>query len=178
MRSLALAGAVVVLSGCNQLLFVEGQVDSLCQHLPKQVFPRPITGANADGQVVLGHSFDFDVSVQLPSDLQAMNPVVSLSNVTLTAAAGSDFGFVDAAKVTLTPPTGSGLAEHTIVDYTRATAAPTVIQLVGDTVDLAPYLKTGTLTYAVSMQGSMPTADVVADVDACASATVKFNYAN
>jgi hypothetical protein len=82
---------------------------------------------------------------------------------------------VDSAQLTLEGPDGSSLAP-TVISYEKAEAAPKVVNWQGGGLDLAPYLSTGTLRYAVTMVGSLPPSDLVVNVDACASAAFSLDY--
>lgn len=174
---------VLVLTGCDQL-YLEAQVPALCQHLDHQSFAIPAELRARYEQLPvemrtgleLARTFDFDVKMQVPPELQHLESRFALSSVTVTAVDGTpDLGFVEAASVSLQGPDDSSLAPHTF-SYQRTEAAPKRVLWRGEDFDLSPYLQTGTLRYAVSMTGTLPEKDVVVDIDACASASVKVNY--
>jgi hypothetical protein len=175
--------ALLSLTACDQL-YLEATVPSLCQHLDGQRFAVPaevrakyaLLPPEMQSGLEVARTFDFDVSLQVPPELQKLEAHFSLTSVTLTAAdEATDFGFVESASVTLEAPAESGLSPHTF-SWVRAADAHRQVSWNGDGFDLGPYLKTGTLRYALTMVGRLPDTDVVADVDACASAGVKFNY--
>lgn len=178
---LALALCVPLFS-CDQLMALDATVPSLCQHLDGQTFSIPpavraryaLFPDEMKSGIALSRTFDFDVSVQVPPELSKLEASFKLTSVKLTATQG-DFGFVDSAQLTLEGPNGSTLAPETI-SYTRSEVAPKVVEWNGDGRDLAPYLATGTLRYAVTMVGSLPPGDVVTNIDACASAAFSFKY--
>jgi hypothetical protein len=180
---LALLTAALALTACDQL-YVEAQVPNLCQHLAGQRFTVPpevraqyaLLPPALTSAYELDKSFEFDVSVQVPSELQHLESRFTLTSVRITAVAPTtDFGFLQSASVTLEAPTAAGLAPHAI-EYQRTTAHPTELVWSGDNFDLSPYLATGTLRYTVAMVGTLPDGDVAADIEVCASAAVKLNY--
>jgi hypothetical protein len=175
--------ALFSLTACDQL-YLEATVPSLCQHLEGQRFAVPaevrakyaLLPPEMQSGLEVGRTFDFDVSLQVPAELQSMQTRFSLTSVVVTAADGvTTFGFLDSAEVTLEAAGESGLEPHTF-SYVRDTAEPTRVAWAGDDFDLSPYLRTGTLRYALSLTGRLPESDLLLDVDACAAASVKFNY--
>lgn len=178
-----LLAVLFILTSCDQL-FVEANVPELCQHLDRQQFrvPPEVRAQYAQlppGQTEdyeLAKTFDFDVAFKLPAELRKIDACFSLTYVKLTAVAPTtDFGFLTSASITLVPATESALSPYTM-SYEREAAAPKEIVWHGDKTDLTPYLRAGVLRYSLVMVGHLPDEDVTADVDVCASATVKFNY--
>ena len=178
-----LLAALLTLTACDQL-YVEAVVPKLCQHLDEQHFVIPPEVRARYDQLPpemqqsyeMAKSFDFDLALQLPAEFQKADAKFSLSSVRLTAhAPTTDFGFLDSASVTLEPNAQSSLESHTFT-YERQVARPTEIVWDGDGFDLEPYLEAGGLKYSLALVGTLPESDIVADVDACASATVRVNY--
>lgn len=180
---LALLAAALALSACDQV-YLEAEVPNLCQKLAGQTFVIPpelraryalLPPALAQG-IEVGKSFDFDLAVQVPPELQQLESRFTLTSVRITAVAPStDFGFLQSASVTLEAPSDATLPPHTI-DYQRATPRPTEVLWQGQDFDLGPYLRSGSLRYTVSMVGTLPETDVGADIEVCASAAVRLNY--
>jgi hypothetical protein len=180
---LPILAAALALTACDQL-YLEAQVPDLCQRLATQRFSIPaelrdrylqLPPELANG-IELGKSFDFDVNVQVPPELQHLESRFTLTSVRITAAAPTqDFGFLQSARMTLEAPTETALAPHTI-EYARTEAHPTEILWQGENFDLGPYLSTGTLRYTVALVGSLPDTDVAADIEVCASAAVRLTY--
>jgi hypothetical protein len=174
---------LVTLTACDQL-YLEAQVPNLCQHLSNQKFAvapevraryEQLPAAMRNGLEV-GRTFDFDVSLAVPVELQNLQSRFSLTSVTVTAVGTTrDLSFVDSAEVKLEAP-AANLPAHTFT-YERQTQAPTSsVTWAGDDFDLSAYLNTGTLRYSLSLTGSLPAGDVLVDIDACASAELKLNY--
>lgn len=171
------------LTACDQL-YLEAQVPNLCQHLPKQKFTvAPEVRARYEQLPVamrngleVGRTFDFDVSLAVPAELQNLQSRFSLTSVTVTAVGPTlDLSFVDSAEVRLEAPSAN-LPAHTFT-YERQVQAPTTsVTWAGDDFDLSGYLHTGTLRYSLSLAGRLPAGEVLVDVDACASAELKLNY--
>jgi hypothetical protein len=180
---LLVALTTLSLTACDQL-YLEASVPNLCQHLEKQKFsvPPEVRARYEQLPVELrnglevGRTFDFDVSLQVPAELQGIQSRFALTNVTVKAVDSTpDLGFIDSAAVTIEAPESSGLPPHTF-SYERTAENPVQVTWAGDDFDLSPYLHTGTLRYALSMAGRLPEGDVLVDIDACASAAVKLNY--
>ena len=180
---LALLAAALALTACDQV-YLEAQVPDLCQHLANQTFAIPPELRARYAQLPpeltqafeLGKSFDFDVSVQVPAELQHLQSRFTLTSIRITAVQPTtDFGFLQSARVTLEAPTDGTLAPHTL-EYQRATPHPTEVLWNGEAFDLGPYLATGTLRYTVALVGTLPDTDVGADLEVCASAAVRLNY--
>ena len=173
----------MLLSACDQLMVLHAEVPSVCQHLENQTFSIPpavraryaLFPAEMKSGVALSHTFDFDVSVKVPTELSKLQASFALTSVKLTAKNGGDLGFVESAQLTLEGPDGSSVAPITI-SYQRAEPTPTVVAWSGDGLDLEPYLSTGTLRYATNLVGTLPPGDVTVDVDACASAAFSLDY--
>lgn len=180
---LTLLASLLVMTGCDQL-FIEAAVPELCQHLDRQQFVIPpevrAQYAALPPEIAqdyeLAKSFDFDVALELPSELRNLDARFALTYVKITAVAPTtDFGFLTSASITLEPSSTSGLEPYT-VSYERLTAAPTEILWQGDNHDLSAYLKAGGLKYSLALVGSLPDDDITADVDACVSAAIRLNY--
>jgi hypothetical protein len=162
---------------------VQAEIPSICQHLENQTFSIPpavraryqLFPAEMQSGVALSHTFDFDVTVQVPAELSKLQASFLLTSVKLTAINDADFGFVDSAQLTLEGPDGSALAP-TVISYEKTEAVPKVVTWKGAGLDLAPYLQSGSLRYAVTMVGGLPPTDLVVNVDACASAAFSLDY--
>jgi hypothetical protein len=174
----AMLGASLLLSGCD-LIGLQAQASSVCQHLSKQSIQVPPgirerwASMPPDSKVALDKTFDFAVNVQLPAELRSADPTLTLQSVTVTAAdAVTRFDFLDAASITLLS-SDAAVAPVTI-DWKRDPAQVTQVQWNGQGFEIGPFLKAGSLTYQMSMVGSLPATDLLVDVDACASASVTF----
>lgn len=183
-RASLLMVAGLVLAGCNPF-FLEAEATSVCQHLSNQHFQVPsdvraqvaLLPPEMQRGVAVSRTFDFDVSAQLPPELQEMVDMrFALTSVKITAVEGStDLGFVDEAHLSLAPAASSGL-EARQFDYLRTETAPRIVSWNGDAFDVAAYLESGSLRYVVSLVGTLPTGDVTVDVDACAEAALRLDY--
>lgn len=184
----ALLASALLLTACGNPFdpfFIEAKAAAVCQRLEGQKFQVPsevrAAWANLPPQLQQGLSldrtFDFDVNAQLPAELEDMvNMRVALTSVKLTAVnPEANFGFIDEAHLALVPAATSGLASRSF-DYARSEEAPRAISWGGQAFDVAAYLQSGSLKYTVSLMGTMPPADLVVDVEACAEATVRLDY--
>lgn len=180
----AVLAASSLLVGCGNPFFLEARAAAVCQHLPAQRFQVPTEYREQLAQLPeelrqglsMQRTFDFDVSAQLPRELEEMSSTrFALTSVRITVAdPQEDLAFIDEAHLTLETPAGTQLeARH--FDYLRTEAAPRAIGWKGDAFDVAAYLKAGNLKYSVSLQGSLPPGDVVVDVDACAEASISLD---
>jgi hypothetical protein len=166
------------LLGCSADPFVlRAHAASVCQRLPAQRFqvPRAIREAQADF-IELERTFVFDVKPELPPEAEAMlDTHFALTSVRVTTVNPEDhLGFVDSAHVRLQPHSGSGLEPRSF-DYLRTEAAPRSVSWSGESFELADYLQSGTLEYSVSLVGTLPPADVVVDLEACAEVAIKLD---
>jgi hypothetical protein len=184
LRSSLLAAAFLML-GCGSPFFLEAKATAVCQHLPAQRFQVPSElreqlarlPPSASQGLALEHTFDFDVSAQLPPEVKDMvQSHFALTSVRLTVVnPGDDLGFVDEAHLQLLPAAASGL-EARKFDYVRAEPTPHTVSWNGQAFDVGAYLESGNLKYSVSLVGSLPPGDIVVDVDACAEASVRVDY--
>lgn len=168
--------ATALLTGCSADPFVlQARAASVCQRLPAQRFqvPTAVREQYAQQTVELERSFTFDVKPELPAEVEPMlESHFALTSVRLTTVnEGDDLGFLDAAHLRLQ---ASGLETRTF-DYVRAETAPQEVSWNGDSFELADYVQSGTLTYEVSLVGSLPPGDVVVDLEACAEVAVKLD---
>jgi hypothetical protein len=172
-------------TGCGgPLLQLEVGASSVCQHLTKQAIVVPpglrdrYAALPPTAQTIeLAKTFDFDVSMRLPDELKNSTGSLTLDSVTVTAADEvTRFDFLQSAGVTLVAPANSGLAPYTLA-WQRGADEVKQISWRGNAFEVGPFLRAGSLTYAVSMVGTLPATDLLVDVDACASAsvTVKFS---
>ncbi len=174
---LMLMVVLVMLSGCGDVLFLEGSVNQLCQKLPAQRFRVPPRArAAVPGSITLERRFDFDVTAQLPAELSRAELVIALDRLTLTSAQGTtDLRFIDKARVILEAPPATTLTP-TVLEAEAATQE--AVRFNGEALELSPYLKSGVLSYTVALTASsMPTGEMSADVDACANVSMRWNYA-
>ncbi|MFZ5441512.1 MAG: hypothetical protein ACOZQL_16010 [Myxococcota bacterium] len=178
--------SLVVLAGCTgNPFFIEAEAASICQHLTGQRFQVPTDvrqqlealPEELRSHVAVSRTFAFDVTAQLPVELQQMSDLdFALTSISLTAVQDSvDLGFVDEAHVTLQPGTNSSLPARQF-DYLRTEEAPRTVRWDGESFDVAAYLQSGDLQYQVSLVGGLPDGDVVVDVEACAAATIRVQY--
>lgn len=169
------------LTGCGDVLFLEGSVNQLCQRLPAQRFGVPAVPSAVANQlpksITLERRFDFDITAQLPPELDRAQLTISLDRMTLTAASSAtDLRFIEAAHVTLEPPANSKLPPKAVARVAESSASR--LKLAGDDLELLPYLESGVLSYTVALTAStMPQTEVAADVDACANVSLRWNYA-
>jgi hypothetical protein len=187
LRSVILSTGFFALPACGNFdpFFVEAKAAAICQHLPNQRFQVPtdvreqfaLLPPEMQQGVEVSRVFDFDVSAQVPPELQQMADLnFKLTSIQLTATAESaHLGFVQEAHVTLQPAAASGLAQRQF-DYVRVEPQPRVVSWNGEAFDLAAYLQSGNLRYVVSLTGTLPEGDVVVDVDACAEAALRLDY--
>jgi hypothetical protein len=179
------AAPAFLLLGCSFDPFVlQARAASVCQRLPAQHFqvPTALREQYARLPQTMQHgleverTFSFDVKPELPPEVQAiLETNFALTSVRVTTVnAEDDLGFVDSAHVRLQPHSGSGLDPRSF-DYVRTEAAPRSVSWSGESFELAGYLESGTLTYSVSLVGSLPAGDVVVDLEACAKVAMKLD---
>ena len=167
-----------MLTSCNQLFFAEVSLPQLCVTLDSQQFDGQDGDYHAD--VTFGPQ-SIDVSSYL-SALPKDDAEIQLRVLTgtLTVKGGvDDLSFIDAAQLTIDPPTGSTLTELKLIDYTKDPNAPTPgsIELTGsDHPDLYPYLSSGNITTTIHFAGTLPAQDWTADLTVCISASAKVQY--
>lgn len=178
--------AALLLVGCGGNPFsVEAKVAALCQHLPAQRFE---VSPEARAQFALvppeartGMEFEkdfiFNVANQTPPELKDLAANFALTSVKLTAVEdGEHLGYFGEAHLRLHPGANSAVAQRQF-DYVRTEAAPKTVTWNGDAVDIGTYIDAdGNLSYSVGLVGDLPPNDLVVDIDACAEATVKFDY--
>ena len=175
--------AVWLLAGCGRPLLEA--TATVCQHLPAQRFTLPAGIVQPYAQlppelrrgVSLEHTFDFDVSAQLPPAVKELTQShVMLTSVRLTAVEpGADLGFIDEGRLQLQPGAASGL-EGRVFDYARVEDAPRIVSWNGEAFDVAAYVEAGHLKYTVIvMISSPPPGEVRVDLDACAEVSVKLD---
>lgn len=187
-RTALITSTVLFLTGCGAAFdpfFIEAKAAAVCQRLEGQTFQVPTEVRAAWDQVPasmrqgisLDRTFDFDVNAQLPAEVKDLvNMRVALTSVKITVTnPEANFGFIDEAHLALVPVPESGLESRNF-DYVRAEAEPRVISWNGQAFDVAAYLESGTLKYNVSLVGTMPPADLVVNVEACAEATLRLDY--
>lgn len=175
----------VLLAGCSADPFFLQARAAVCQHLPGQRFQVPagvreqyarLPEAMQRG-IQLERTFDFDVRAEVPPETEAMMEThFALTSARLTTVdAADDLGFIEAAHLQLKPQPSSGLQAR-VFDYVRTEAAPRTLSWNGEAFDVARYVQAGTLTYTVSLVGSLPPGDVLVDLEACAEVAVKLDY--
>jgi hypothetical protein len=175
---LTLMAALLMLSGCGDVLFLEGAVNQLCQKLPAQRFRVPQRAeTTVPTSVTLERRFDFDVTAQLPAEMKRAELIVALEQLTLSSAQGlTDLRLIDTARVTLEPPPATRLAPKVVLEAEAPTRQ--LVRFNGEELELSPYLQAGVLSYTVALTASsMPGGELSADVDACANVSVKWHYA-
>ncbi len=172
----ALLGAALLSSGCD-LIGLEAQASLVCQHLTNQAITVPPgirqrwASMPPDSKVSLDKTFDFAVNVQLPPELRSADPTLTLQSVTVSAAdAVTRFDFLDSASITLLS-SNAAVAPVTI-DWQRDPSQVTQVQWNGKGFEIGPFLEAGSLTYQLSMVGTLPATDLLVNVDACASASI------
>jgi hypothetical protein len=169
--------AVSLLSSCGDVLTLEGGIHRLCQRLPAQRFgvppiPFDSTAVNA---VQLERQFDFDVVAEWPQPLDRAALEVELQTVRLVAVSHGGFSSVRSAMVKLVPPATSSLPAQRVEN---PIATERTLEFQGNGLSLAPYLESGVLSYAVTLAAaSIPQAELAADVEACASVSLRWAYA-
>lgn len=178
--------AALAFAGCvEDPFFLEAKSVAVCQHLKAQRFQVPselreqyerLPPAMRQG-IELERTFDFDVSADLPPETAAMlESRFALTSIRMSVVNAEDhLGFVDEAHLQLRAGASSGL-EQRVFDYVRTEAEPRLIAWDGSAFDVAAYLESGNLKYTVSLVGSLPQADVLVDIDACAEVKVKLDY--
>jgi len=160
---------VLLAAACGDVLYLEGSVNQLCQRMPAQPFSAPTTNT-------LERRFDFDITANLPSQLERAQLTIGLERMTVTANGATDLRFIEAAQVTLEPPPRSKLPPRVVVRASEPN--PRQLQFEGDDFELAPYLQSGVLSYTVVLSSStMPATTVAADIDACANVALRWDYA-
>lgn len=185
MRRITLLAATGLLLGCSVDPFVlEARAAAVCQHLPAQRFAVPaglreqyaLLPEELQQGLQLERSFVFDVRAKVPPEAQArLDTRFALTSVRLTTVKAEDhLGFLEEAHLRLQPPAASGLGARAF-DYVRTEATPRMVSWSGESFELAEYLQSGTLAYSVSLVGSLPPADVVVDLEACAEVAVKLD---
>lgn len=174
-----------LLAGCSgDPFFLQGHA-AVCQHLPGQRFqvPAGVREQSARLPLAMQHgielerTFDFDVLAEVPLETEAMMEThFALTSARLTTVnAADDLGFIEEAHLQLQPQPPSGLPGR-VFDYVRTEAAPRALSWNGEAFDVASYVQSGTLTYTVSLVGSLPPGDVLVDLEACAEVGVKLDY--
>jgi hypothetical protein len=168
--------AALLFCGCD-LIGVQAQATSVCQHLANQSIQVPPgirerwASMPPNSQVSLDKTFDFAVDVKLPPELQGADPTLSLQSVTVTAAdTVTRFDFIDSASITLL--SSDAAVAPVKIDWTRDPSQVTQVKWNGQGFEIGPFLKAGSLTYSMSMVGTLPPTDLLVDVDACASASI------
>lgn len=183
--NLHLAAAGLLASCSADPFFLEARAAAVCQHLPAQRFQVPSAVREQYAQlplamqqgVELERTFVFDLRAEVPPETAAMMEAhFALTSIRLTTTnAADDLGFVEEAHLQLEPQAASGLSARTF-DYVRTEAAPRSVSWSGEAFDVAGYVQSGSLAYAVSLVGALPPGDVVVDLEACAEVAVKLDY--
>ncbi len=178
------ATSLVALSGCNQIFYVEAEASALCQAWPSQRFAisDALRAQLAElppammPQMEIAQGYEFDVNVQLPPELEKAHTSIKLNSVTMsTSDQSKHFGMIDSAKITLEPPAGSTVPRRS-VEYVRSADEPKEIVLGGEDFELLPYITNGTIKYNMAVVGTFRDMEVNADIEACATASVRLNY--
>jgi hypothetical protein len=180
-----LLSALLLLSGCNQIFFVEASTSAICKHFPNEEFgfddatiaQLSQMPASQIPAMEVTKPYVLDVgSLELPAELGDAEKKAVLTGIRLEVSdPAKNFGSIDAAKIVVAPPPGSALEPH-VLTYTRTEAAPKEIVLPGGDLDLTPFMNEQSVHYTVTILGRFASERVVADVDACAAASVRLNY--
>jgi len=165
----------LLLTGCGDVLYLEGSVNQLCQKLPAQSFQIPGVHGPTVPATTMARRFDFDITAKLPRQLDNAQLTIGLERMTVTANGPTDLRFIEAAKVTLEPPAKSTLPPRVV--FRAAESSPTMVRFDGDDIELVPYLQSGVLSYTVELSAAAMPATMVADIDACANVALRWDYA-
>jgi hypothetical protein len=173
-RLAPIAVLVLLAAGCGgPLLFAELQVPTVRVTLPSQPFPAA-NDPSALCRDALGTVIVDCAQKELLYDLGAQVPVITekgvsyqirLTSLGIALAANDpmgDFGTVSAVQISVA---GGGLPDVVVASYQQdpANPAPKSITVVGySNLDLAPYVRSGTLDLRTEVHGIPPafTADV------------------
>jgi len=164
-----------LLTACGDVLYLEGSVNQLCQKLPAQSFQVMGIHGPTVPATSMARRFDFDITAQLPKQLDHAQLTIGLDRMTVTSSGPTDLRFIQAAKVTLEPPEKSALPPRVV--FRAAEASPKLVRFDGDDIELVPYLQSGVLSYTVELSAPAMPETVVADIDACANVALRWDYA-
>ncbi len=162
--------------GCGSLFYAQVEEPELCKTISADFPAAPPVGTTSQSVAV-----DFDLHSELDSFNQSdMTSSLELKSVEFDAGRGvSDFGFVDAAKITVQGTNNASCNLPDLVDYQRdpsATAQPTLTFPGSSTVDLMPCFKSGKVTIQTNFSGRLPTQTWSMNVKACFSGKARVNY--
>jgi hypothetical protein len=165
------AGLVMLTGGCP-LIEIEAEVQEVCLTYADLSIP----GSDGTGTVV--HDFVFDDLVSI-DEIEQLDGNVEFVHVKLRAKSGvSDFGFLDAAHVTVTSgDAASTLPALTVVDCSGdgcPTEGSEITLLSSEPGDALAYLRSGSVAVSLEVTGDLPTSAWTVDVDVCVKGKVRF----
>jgi hypothetical protein len=175
-----LAALALALCGCDRLFFAELEAPSVCLTLPQVAFP----GTAADPALVRDVSYDLAANLPVVGD-SSVEYELRLSRMDTTLRAvdpatdpGYTFAAIQSVRILAHDPSGA-LADVPLVAYQEDPAHPPtdVISASGPmNVDLAPYVRAGTLALRAEYSGGLPRGSFTADVRGCFELRVKLDY--
>src|SRR6202158_2478765 len=164
------------LSGCGSLFFAQIEEADLCKTVSVDFPAAPAVGTSGQGVAVY---------LDLHSDLALFNrsdttTQLQLKYVEFFARTGiADFGFVDAAKITLQSTSGASCNLADLVNYQRDPSRPpqAALTFIGpDAVDLMPCLSAGSSSLRTDFSGRLPTNSWSMEAKACLSGKARIHY--
>jgi len=164
------------LSGCGSLFFAQIEEPDLCKTVSVDFPAAPPGGTSAQAVAV-----DLDLHSDLePFNRSGTTTQLQLKYVEFLAGTGiTDFGFVDAAKITLQSTSGASCNLADLVNYQRdPSSAPqtTLTFTAPDAVDLMPCLSAGSASLRTDFSGRLPTTAWSMDAKACLSGKARIHY--
>jgi len=164
------------LSGCGSLFFAQLEEPDLCKTVSVD-FPAT-TAPGTSTQMV---AVDLDVHSDLaPFNRSDTTTQLQLKYVEFFSPTGiADFGFVDAAKITLQSTSGGSCNLPDLVNYQRdpSSAPQATLTFTGpDAVDLMPCLSAGSASLRTDFSGRLPTTPWSMDTKACFSGKARIHY--
>ncbi|HYR54622.1 MAG TPA: hypothetical protein VEM39_00765 [Myxococcaceae bacterium] len=164
------------LSGCGSLFFAQIEEPDLCKTVSVDFPASPPAGTSAQAVAV---------GLDLHSDLEPFNrsgttSQLQLKYVEFFAGTGiADFGFVDAAKITLQSTSGASCNLADLVSYQRdpsSTPQATLTFTGPAAVDLMPCLSAGSASLRTDFSGRLPTTPWSMAAKACFSGKARIHY--
>ena len=164
------------LSGCGSLFFAQIEEADLCKTVSVDFPAAPAVGTSAQGVAV-----DLDLHSDLaPFNRSDTTTQLQLKYVEFFAGTGiADFGFVDAAKITLQSTSGGACNLADLVSYQRDPSSPpqATLTFIGpDAVDLMPCLSAGSASLRTDFSGRLPTNSWSMEAKACLSGKARIHY--
>ena len=117
----------LLFTACGDVLYLEGSVNQLCQKLPAQSFQVMGIHGPTVPATSMARRFDFDITAQLPKQLDHAQLTIGLDRMTATSSGPTDLRFIQAAKVTLeprAPVSSTGTLPYSRATKSRARASP------------------------------------------------------